>query len=283
MKLRKVFMEDKNLFYANLRGYDISRQGYVEQYFKEVGIRPFNPRLLSIAIKVSEIPLKTRSANPDAYHHADEQSLYSACMVYRHEGTLSVIGPDGHTYYMPDHPLICKELADCGYIVCAHGSTYPEGYDYPSPAFSFYGREDLYEKHSRNVEKVRELRDKYTPSEELYNKLRLMEINTYPDKDRRGKVYDIFGDSIGENPSLTAYQYLRDMIAYYGLDSDVTRRFLVVAGGIPHDDDEESIQFDSLDEYIDFILNGMYLNDEKYYAEDGFKSSFERDLKGEQR
>ena len=110
-----------------------------------------------------------------------------------------------------------------------------------------------------------------------------MEINTYPDKDRSGKVYDIFGDSISENPSLTAYQYLRDMVAYYGLDSDVTRRFLVVAGGIPHDDDEESIQFDSLDEYIDFILNGMYLNDEKYYAEDGFKSSFERDLKGEQR
>ena len=248
-------------------GYNSKRMILAQKAAQVLGLKPFSPLLYEVAVKKSDLPEKIVPSGAAAMR-MQEQSLLSMGLVYRYGGSISVVDVTGHTYIMPDHPLILEELKRCGYCICKYGDRFPE--DIPSELTKPYT-------DGRNPElmmALREYREKYTLPDFLVDEITSLEMGRGMSLETVGDYeYDVFSTNLVAQTNYGSPGELLIILQALGAESNETRKYLNACGSYGRRSEELDLISD-LSLLITHYRSGVILNDELYYAENGMYSNF---------
>ena len=258
--------------------YDERRRILAEMCAKAIGLKELPVELQELAVRMSDVPC--RELEGGDYQSLGERSLLSIGVVYRYGPTLNFIMPDGHTCILPNTEIVMAELEKCGYVVCDYGERKPD-FGYPN--------EDSISGRIAAERKEREARKKVTLPKELLKHIEISEPNAVSRAsfDRTEKTlygeeypYDVFSSSLYAGRDYGSLPY--SVVDILGYDSKVARKFLALTGhGLTLNYPYANVT--DLQSYLEYIKGNEFLNDELYYAPDGFyeqaTKSSERGLK----
>ncbi len=218
---------------------------------KYFGIKDVLPSLYQIAAPVSELAytnkngerIETRDEIEEAIPW-NERSMRTFGVVYIYESTASFIGMDGRTYIVPNDQPVLEYLKECGYVIAPYGKNLDgnsNGDD--SLIFEEKSEDDLFQFSHVVV-------DRNLPAE-IVKKIDEMESGrsyynynqSYANVIRFGGTLGLMSASKEEQQQLSLSERKVANICTYGR---VTK------------------QQQSLEDYLQFVLQQYYLNDQNF-------------------
>ena len=198
--------------------YDSERMLLARDCANALGLKEISPILKEYGLKISDLPYESMYGDKDLQGIRKETSLLSIGVVYSYNGMLRFVDTIGHTYLMPNSPVVIEELKNCGYVICEYGKS--------SPDFIPKNEEDIWNLERMHFEK--EMREKATLPKELAEKVVSLEhIGLEKHSDF---AYDVFHSNYYNAPD--HYQMLTEdkIIAKLGPGNKITRIFMSLVG-----------------------------------------------------
>lgn len=250
------------MIYSN---YSKERETLALECAEALGLKPIPEIMYKIGVKKSVLPLSIVNDVPIA---DKENSLLTMGFVYSYDTSLTFTDIHGHSYIMPNHPKVKKELENSGYCICEDEKN--------SPSLSGDYLEDSFF--------LTHLKSKYTLPKDLAQKVMVLEDLTDVkniDESSSRHSYDVFNPRLYPMMKYTHHD-VDIVIENIGLDDLTARKFMAITGYASSCLSSSYIAND-IEEFVKYSyeLNPI-LNDKEYFSANGMYNYLSNKSSGKQ-